>query len=329
MRQRKFMATLKMGAAAMVSLAILAGCGSKETSTGKIQDNQTSKDQTIHVVTTFYPMYEFTKSVAGDKAKVDLLIPSSVEPHDWEPSPKDMANIQSADVLIYNSPYIETWVPKVEDSINQSKKPLFVKASEGIPLLNGVPEEEGDHADSNKSDQQVMDPHVWLSPVLAQKEVENITTALVKKDPKNKDYYEKNSKDYLRQLMDLDQMYREKLKSYVGKEIITQHAAFGYLAKEYGLKQIPIAGLSPSEEPSPAKLAELKKFAQEHNLHTIYYEELASPKVAETLANELGAKTKVLNTLEGLSNEDQKKGLNYMEEMKNNLQSLEETLSGQ
>jgi zinc transport system substrate-binding protein len=255
---------------------------------------------------------------------VDLLIPANSEPHEWEPSPKDMANIQKADLLVYNSPFFETWVPKVEESLDKNKKPLFIEASKEIALMEGTAEkEDGEEHDHGHA----MDPHVWLSPALAQKEVETITVALVKKDPKNKEVYEKNSQDYIQQLKSLDQSYRDSLKEFSGKEIITQHAAFGYLTKEYGLKQVPIAGLSPEEEPSAARLAELKTFAQEHNLHTIYFEDLASPKVAETLASEIGAKTKVLNTLEGLSKADQEKGLNYIEIMKNNLKSLVETLS--
>lgn len=312
-------------------LTFISACSSKETSN---ENNQPSGDQKIHVVTTFYPMYEFTKNIAGDQATVDLLIPANSEPHAWEPSPKDMANIQNADILVYNSSFFETWVPSVEAALGKNKKPLFIEASKGIALIEGTAEEEHgdaiehDHKDENGHDHDhVMDPHVWLSPALAQKEVETITAALAKKDPKNKEVYEKNSQEYLQQLKDLDKSYRDSLKEYVGKEIITQHAAFGYLTKEYGLKQVPIAGLSPEEEPSAARLAELKTFAQDHNLHTIYFEELASPKVAETLAGEIGAKTKILNTLEGLSKEDQEKGLNYIEVMKNNLQSLVETLS--
>ncbi|WP_096911898.1 metal ABC transporter substrate-binding protein [Neobacillus jeddahensis] len=327
MRNNKFKSIFKTGIVALGCLTIISGCSSK-TSTETNEKVKTSGEEKIHIVTTFYPMYEFTKNIAGDKAEVELLIPSSIEPHEWEPSPKDMEKINNAEVFVYNSQYMETWVPKVEEAINDSKKPLFVKASDGISLMEGIAEEEeGEEESHEHEDGHVMDPHVWLSPVLAQKEVDNITQALIKKDPENKEVYEKNSKDYIHQLQELDQQYHEGLDKFAGKEIITQHAAFGYLAKEYGLKQIPIAGLSPEEEPSPSRLAELKAFALDHNLHTIYFEELASPKVAQALASELDAKTKVLNTLEGLSKEDQAKGLNYIEEMTNNLKSLVETLS--
>lgn len=320
-------------------LIIMAGCTSKDTS---IQNGENSeKEDQLHIVTTFYPMYEFTKNIAKDKAQVDLLIPSNIEPHDWEPSPKDMEKIQKSDILIFNSSNMETWISAVQDSLGKDQ-PLFIEASNEITLMEGVAhdhdyDEEADlhneemehhneEAEHHDEENAHLDPHVWLSPVLAQKEVQNITAALVKLDPKNKDVYENNSHEYIQKLKELDELYRKTLHNVASKEIITQHAAFGYLAREYGLIQVPISGLSPSEEPSPAKLAELKKFAEEHQIKVIFFEETTSPKVAQTLAAELGAETEVLNTLEGLSMEDQKKGLGYIEVMKNNLKSLENAL---
>jgi zinc transport system substrate-binding protein len=291
------------------SLAI-AGC-----SNNKGQSNP--KDSKLHIATTFYPMYEFTKNITKDKAQVDLLIPSNVEPHDWDPSPKDIEKIQQSDLLIYNSPEMETWAPELQKSINNVK---FVKASEGISLMQGAKEEEKGDKGSHQ------DPHVWLDPVLAQKEVENITKAIVAKDPAHKAYYEKNSQEYIQQLKQLDHLYRTTLEKAPKKEFITQHAAFSYLAKEYGLKQVPISGLTPEQEPSPARLSYLKKFAQKHHVKIIYFEEVASPKVAQTLANEVGAKTEVLSPLEGLSKEEQDKGLNYIKIMKRNLDSLKKSL---
>ncbi|MBS4174919.1 metal ABC transporter substrate-binding protein [Bacillus sp. FJAT-49736] len=297
-------------------ILLLAGCANS----GNENRTKDSGNNKMKVVTTFYPMYEFTKNVAGDKANVQLLIPSNVEPHDWEPTPKDVANIQMAKLLVYNSASLETWVPNIQKSLGKSG-PTFVAASNDITLMKGVGDE--DSTDGKEE----MDPHVWLSPALAQQEVKTITKALVKADPKNKSYYEKNSKDYINKLQVLDNKFRSELKDVKRNEIITQHAAFGYLAKEYNLKQVPIAGLSPDQEPSPAKLAELKKFAKKHDLKVIYYEELASPKVANTLAKEIGAKTKVLNTLEGLSKADQKKGMDYISVMEENLASLKQTLN--
>ncbi|MEC0313627.1 metal ABC transporter substrate-binding protein [Bacillus subtilis] len=294
---------------------LVAACGNSST-----KGSADSKDDKLHVVTTFYPMYEFTKQIVKDKGDVDLLIPSSVEPHDWEPTPKDIANIQDADLFVYNSEYMETWVPSAEKSMGQGHA-VFVNASKGIDLMEGSEEEHEEHEHSH-----AMDPHVWLSPVLAQKEVKNITAQIVKQDPDNKEYYEKNSKEYIAKLQDLDKLYRTTAKKAEKKEFITQHTAFGYLAKEYGLKQVPIAGLSPDQEPSAASLAKLKTYAKEHNVKVIYFEEIASSKVADTLASEIGAKTEVLNTLEGLSKEEQDKGLGYIDIMKQNLDALKDSL---
>ncbi|WP_434501084.1 metal ABC transporter substrate-binding protein [Peribacillus frigoritolerans] len=310
---------------ALICFTAMVGCSNEEEV--KNQGEKESANEKIHIVTTFYPMYEFTKNITKDKAQVDLLIPSNIEPHDWQPTPKDMAAIQHADLLVYNSPFMETWIFSIQESLDKDG-PLFIEASEGIPLMEGTEEEsdqDNGESDHHDEDHKQFDPHVWLSPVLAQKEVQTITDAIVKQDPENKDYYERNSENYIQQLKELDELYRTTLDKPSNKEMITQHAAFGYLAKEYGLTQVPIAGLSPSEEPSPAKLAELKKYAKEHQINVIYFEETTSPKVAQTLAGELGAETEVLNTLEGLSKEDQEKGLSYIEVMKNNLKSLEKS----
>lgn len=308
---------------AWACFTVMVGCSNEEEA--KNQEEKESANEKIHIVTTFYPMYEFTKNITKDKAQVDLLIPSNIEPHEWQPTPKDMAAIQQADFLVYNSSFMETWIFSIQESLDKDG-PLFIEASERIPLLEGTEEEsnhDNEESDHHDEDHKQLDPHVWLSPVLAQKEVQTITDAIVKQDPENKDYYKRNSEDYIQQLKELDELYRTTLHNVSSKEMITQHAAFGYLAKEYGLTQVPIAGLSPSEEPSPAKLAELKEFAKEHQIDVVYFEETTSPKVAQTLAGELGTETEVLNTLEGLSKEDQEKGLSYIEVMKNNLKSLE------
>ncbi|MFD2211833.1 metal ABC transporter substrate-binding protein [Virgibacillus halophilus] len=318
-------------------ILVMAGCSNTTSkSEGKNKQGESSGSKKLHIVTTFYPMYEFTKNIVNGEAQVDLLIPSTVEPHDWDPSPKDVANMQQADLFVYNSPSMETWVPSVEKSMGD-KHPQMVIASEGIDLMEGTPHDHGDHGDEEDHDHEDhkgeedhdhggLDPHVWLSPVLVQKEVKNITKAIIKQDPKNEEVYKKNSQKYIEQLQKLDQKYSKTLKDVPNKELITQHAAFGYLAKEYGLEQVPIAGLSPEQEPSPAKLAELKKFAKQHDVNTIFFEELASPKVAETLAEEIGAKTEILHTLEGLSKEEQDKGMDYIKVMEENLSILKNAL---
>ncbi|MEM5010502.1 metal ABC transporter substrate-binding protein [Niallia taxi] len=302
----------KWGIVLAATVALLAGCGAQN-----VQTNNDGEKQ-LKIMTSFYPMYEFTKKIAGNQADVELLIPSSTEPHDWEPTPKDIKKVHDADLFIYNSEYMETFVPTIEAAA-ESEGTVFVEASKGITLMEGSEEEE-EHHDHDHSHE--MDPHVWLSPALAMKEVETITASLMESDPTHEDEYKKNSETYLKELSALDGEYKEKLALVPKKEMITQHAAFGYLAHDYGLEQIAIAGLSPEQEPTAAKLAELKTFAMEHDINVIYFEEVALPKVAETLAKEIGAKTTVLNTLELVSEEDQKNGHDYISIMKNNLDAI-------
>lgn len=294
----------------LIFLLFVSGCSNAVQTKG----NASNK---LQVVTTFYPMYYFAQKVAGSSADVTLLIPNGVEPHDWEPTASDMAKIQDSDVFIYNSRYMETWVKTVLDSIDQSHLNV-VEAAKGIELMNA------DNSESASTSSK--DPHVWLSPVLAEQEVDNIAQALEEKDPKHKAIYQKNAAAFKTQLADLDRLYKNATAKAKKKEFVTQHAAFGYVAKQYGLTQIAIAGLSPDVEPSLGKLAELAKVTKEKNIKIIYFEGLTSSKVAETLANEIGAKTEVLNPLEGLTKEDEAKGLDYLGVMKNNLKALEKTI---
>ncbi|MCM3118745.1 metal ABC transporter substrate-binding protein [Neobacillus sp. MER 74] len=291
---------------------MVSGC----SNTVSTKNEKTSvESKKLQIVTTFYPMYYFTKEVAGSSANVELLIPNGAEPHDWEPTAKDMIKIQNADVFIYNSQYFELWTEKVLKSINDSKLKV-VEASSGIKLMDALDSEEGEDHTSSK------DPHVWLSPVLAQLEVNTIAKALQQADPKNKDQFQKNAEAFNAELADLDHLYKETIDKAKKKEFVTQHAAFGYLAKQYGLTQIPIAGLSPDVEPTLGKLTELTELTKKKNTEVIYFEEMTSSKVAETLAKEIGAKTEVLNPLEGLTKKEQEKGLDYLDVMKNNLESL-------
>jgi zinc transport system substrate-binding protein len=304
-----------------LSALVLAGCGTAKQATENAGEQKAEKK--LKVVTTFYPMYDFTKNIVGDYADVVTLIPSGAEPHDWEPTPKDMETIQQADVLVYNGAGMERWVDKVIKSTNNDKLKV-VEASKGIDLMEGTAEEEeGDEHGNEKH----LDPHVWLSPVLAQKEVKSIEDAVVQADPSHKDIYEKNAEAYISKLNDLDKLYKDGLTTAKRKDFITQHAAFAYLAKQYGLQQVPIAGLSPEQEPSAAKMTEIIKFAKEHQVKTVFFETLVTPKVAEVISKEIGAKTAVLNPIEGLTREEKAKNLDYIGVMKNNLEQLQKALN--
>ncbi|WP_058304672.1 metal ABC transporter substrate-binding protein [Gorillibacterium timonense] len=339
----------------LASAVLLTGCGkatpSAATDSSTVSASPSSavtasaspapaEGKKLKVVASFYPMYEFARQVGGDYAEVTALIGGGVEPHDWEPTPKDVAAIQEADLFVYNG-IVEGWADKVITSAASDKR-VDVKASEGITLAEGEDEHDHDHEGeagheednhdstgegSHEEEEHGLDPHVWLSPVLAQKEVQTIAEAYKKADPAHKDEYQKNADAYIAKLKELDEAFKTDLQNVLRKDFITQHAAFAYLAKEYGLTQVPIAGLSPEQEPSPEQMAEVITFAQDHQVKTIFFETLVEPKIAETIAKEIGAKTDVLNPLEGLTDEERQKGLDYIGIMKNNLEALKKALS--
>ncbi|SFB35517.1 zinc transport system substrate-binding protein [Cohnella sp. OV330] len=309
--------------AALSSLAasmLLAGCGHGGTNNAAGTGANGDSPGKLHVAASFYPMYEFARQVAGDLADVTLMVPGGVEPHDWEPTPKDMALLSKADVFVYNG-IVEGWAEQAISSAGNGDR-VDVEASSGLELETG-----GGEQASDTREQAGMDPHVWLSPVLAQREVERIRDGLSKADSAHAADYEANAKAYIAKLQQLDADYRTALGQAKNKTFVTQHAAFGYLAREYGLTQLPISGLSPDQEPTPAQMASVVKEIKSLGISTIFFEELVDPKVAETIASETGAKTDVLNPIEGLTKDDKKQGLDYIGLMNQNLAALEKALN--
>lgn len=193
--------------------------------------------------------------------------------------------------------------------------------------MQGTEEEEsGEEGHEGHNHSHELDPHVWLDPVLAQKEVTAIRDALIKKYPEKKAVFEKNTAAYLEKLTALDKEYQAAFAGAKNRTFVTQHAAFGYLAKQYDLTQEPIAGISPDQEPSPSRLAELKKYIKTNNVSVIYFEASASTKVAKTLADETGVELAVLNPLESLTQKEQEAGENYVSVMKENLAALQKSI---
>ncbi|OAX48619.1 metal ABC transporter substrate-binding protein [Paenibacillus sp. AD87] len=319
---------------------IVAGCGQNQsasdssTSSANTPAPAETEEAKLNVEVSFYPMYEFTKNVAGDLANVHTLVPAGMEPHDWEPTPQDIASIEKADVLVYNGAGMESWIDQVTDSLSNAK--LFqVEASHGIDLLEGSEEDEHDHdhdaeaeeGHTHDHDHGGLDPHVWLSPALAVKEVRNIEAGLAQAAPEHAEQFKQNADAYIAKLESLDQDFKAAVADSKRKDFITQHAAFGYLAQEYGLQQVSIAGLSPEQEPSAAQMASVIDFAKEHQVKTIFFETLVSSKVSETIANEVGAKTAVLNPIEGLTEEEIATGMDYIGVMRQNLEALKLALN--
>lgn len=286
----------------LLCLLFVSGCGLTK-----------KENSTFTVATTFYPMYAFTKAIVGDAGKVTMVMPSNVEPHDYEPSAKEMATMVDANAFVYNSPALESWVPRVKESFNRNT--TIIDASAHLPLIK--------HGTGYR---ESVDPHLWLSPKCAIKEVENIRDGLCKADPKKAPIFQKNAARYLAQLHELDKEYTQTLSQVKQKKIVTQHMAFSYLAKDYGLQQYSIMGLSEDQEPSPHHLAQLQQLMVKNHIHAIFVESGASNKIAKTLADETNAQLFTLNPLEKLTTAQQQEGEDYISIMKQNLAVLKKAL---
>lgn len=264
----------------------------------------------IAVVASFYPMYEFARQVGGDRITLRNLTPPGAEPHDYELTPGDVLAVNQAQVLIYNGAGLEPWVKKLLSQI--PPRVVKVNATEGMRLSTVTSGE----------DRGLIDPHVWLDPVLAQQQVDTILTGLVRADPDGKNVYEANATKFKQRLAALHDRILKTLGPCRKKVFVANHAAFGYFAARYGLTQIAISGLAPEAEPSAAKIREILRLVRQHGLRIIYYETLASPRVAAVIAREVGARILVLNPLEGLTDEDLKRGRDYLSVTDENLRNL-------
>jgi len=258
------------------------------------------------VIATFYPLYEFTRQVAGDHAEVVSLVPPGVEPHDWEPSPQTLVQLGKARLFVYNGAGFEPWVQKLAGDIAPDRT-LVVEATKGIDLLSSGGR---------------VDPHVWLDPLLAQRQVAAIAAGLAQIDGAHASGYADNARAFIARLGQLDGALEAGLRDCARRDVVTSHAAFGYLTRRYGLVQVPVTGLAPTAEPSPAELAAVARLAQARHVRYVFFESLVSPGLAEALAREIGAGTLVLNPIEGITAAQAAAGTGYVALMEANLQNL-------
>jgi zinc transport system substrate-binding protein len=295
-------------------MLFVSGC-----STTTSQEQIKPPAEKIKVVATVYPVYDFAHIIGGEKVDLSLLVPPGAEPHDWEPKAKDIIALKSAKAVLYQGNGLEPYATKLLTPEQLGSTKAF-QAGKNIELLPATEEEEDDS--DNDHEKLANDPHVWLDPVNAQQEVKNILEALSTVDPANKEYYQANANRLLNDLQELNKDYKNTLASLTGKDIVTTHAAFAYLAKRYNLNQVPIMGLAPEAEPTPEKMVDVVKFVREHKVKVVFFETLVSPKLAETISRETGAKALVLNPIEGLTEEEMESGKNYISIMKENLLNL-------
>jgi len=263
------------------------------------------------VVATIYPLWEFTRQVAGTRAEAVALVPPGVEPHDWEPSARDVAQVQRAAVFVHSGTGIDAWAEKLLADA-KDRRAVVVDAGRGLSLIRVG---------------SATDPHVWLDPALARSQVLAIAAGLEQADPGGAAIYGENARRFIADLDALDQAFAAGLADCARREIVTSHAAYAYLARRYRLTQVPVMGLAPEAEPSPADLAAIVKTVRTLKVTHIFFEPLVSPRLAQTLARETGAIPLLLNPVEGVSRDEAAAGTGYVELMRANLANLRTALA--
>lgn len=273
----------------------------------------------IVVAASMYPLQEFVDVVGGDAVTKLDIYPAGADSHEFEPSAQDVAAIYQADIFFYHGAQLDAWAEDLAPELEKDKVKTVEMTSYFI--LHSV--EETEHEEEEQEEEHgEFDPHIWLDPVLVQQEIGIIRDTLSELDPENSFLYATNAEHYIQQLQDLHGAFVAGLFQCETKKIIVAHDAFGYFAARYGIEAYGIAGISPDAEPSSKKLAELTDLAKANNLHYIFFETLTSPKLAETLANEVGAQTLVFNPLEGLRQDEAAQGATYISLMYGNLDQL-------
>lgn len=269
----------------------------------------------INVVVSVYPLAYFVKTVGGDYVSVNTLTPIGTEAHDFEPSPRDLVSLGTADIFFYNGAHYEPWIDKWN-------KNGFVRPRVVVDMSSALIEKGERLLDSGKS----VDPHFWLDPEIAMQEIDIIRDALIRIDPLSINTYQENATRAKSALQGLHARFTQDLASCVRRDMIVSHNAFNYFAKRYNLNAIAIAGISPDEEPSPRTIASIVEQARDRGIRYVFFETMVSSLLAETVAREIGGGILVLNPIENITREEVARGDDYVSLMESNLRNLQVAL---
>ena len=283
----------------------------------------------VRIVTSVFPLKEFVRAVCRERGDVSLLVPPGAEIHTWQPRPSDIVGLSSADIFIFIGSNMEPWLQDILDGV-QNPELKTLETSQGVSLImkdsSGGRHESG-HRHERSHESETMDPHIWLDFEIDQMIIEKIAALLSEIDPEGASIYANNAAVYKQKLKDLDRKFKESLQKCTHRVfILGGHAAFGYLAKRYGLQQVSLYGVSPDSKPTPKKLIEIVELAKTHKINVIFFEAAVSDELARVLAKEVGARTLVLNPGANLSKEELKLGKTFFDIMEENLENLKDGL---
>ncbi|HSW64817.1 MAG TPA: zinc ABC transporter substrate-binding protein [Dissulfurispiraceae bacterium] len=289
----------------------------------------------VKVVTTLFPLYDFARSIGGDKAEILLLLPPGAEAHSFEPKPSDVAHLAKADIFVYTNKYMEPWAEKMVKGASSSTLAI-IDTSVGIRLAESADEHERqhEHGVKDRKDDRAeehghgkVDPHIWLDFRNAVKMIDAIRDGFVQKDAAHKEHYMRRADELKVRLEALDAEYAAMLATCKKKTLVSGgHFAFGYLAKRYDLKYTSAYGFSPSAEPSPRDLIRLSRLIRKQGVRYLFHEELIEPRIAETIARETGAELLLLHGAHNISRTDFDRGVTFLHLMERNFESLRKGL---
>ncbi|MFG1678145.1 metal ABC transporter substrate-binding protein [Micromonospora sp. NPDC049282] len=300
---------LAAATAALLALGGVAACS---------DGGRGSDPDKVDVVAAFYPLQFLAERIGGDRVAVSNLTRPGAEPHDLELNPRQVGQVVDAELIVY----LTGFQPAVDEAVEQNGGDRAFDVAGVAPLLDaaaGGHEHEGEAGHEEGSGGR--DPHLWLDPTRLATVGDRLAERLGRADPDHAADYTTRAGALRAELTKLDAEYAEGLRTCQRREIVTSHTAFGYLAEHYELEQIGLTGLTPESEPAPQRLAEVAKEAREHRAGTIFFETLVSPKVAETIARTVGARTAVLDPIEGPPAQG-----DYLTAMRANLQTLRTAL---
>ena len=267
-RQAAFLGTLSIILLVATSWAYLASPALQES------------DGRMRVMATFYPLYYFASEIGGNRTHVDSLIPFNSEPHSWEPAPSDIVRADKARVFVYNGAGIEPWVEKLLGALQNRNSMKVVDSSKGIPTLKG-----------DADNPSAINPHFWVDPVLAKRQVDNILAGFEAADPPNAAYYAQRADELKTRLDALDTEFREGLRNRTKDTIVTTHEGFDYMAARYNFTADSVLGISPNQEPSAQKIVEIVNVVEDHGLDVVFGEPVYNDKFMRTIADEVSHRT--------------------------------------
>jgi len=264
----------------------------------------------LTITTSFYPLSYLAKTIGQEQAKVINLTPVGAEPHDFEPTTKDLTLVEKSDLLIMNGVGVEAYEQKLTQQLKGSSVKIVLAGSEYATMT------------MVKEGVKRRDPHVWIDPIIYGMMARKIANEMGKVDAAHARKYTQRADQLIEKLNMIDRDYQAGLANCTLNKIVTAHTAFGYLAKRYGFKQVGISGISPEEEPSPKELQLLTDLVRKEGVEYILLEELAPRVWGETIANETGAQILVLSPIEGVSSAEENQGKNYLSIQRENLKTL-------